>query len=176
MAEPYNRPLPVKQPESDFYWEKAKAHELWVCKCNACGRAFFYPRAFCPFSPRPEKEPLPLPSPRPMRRRALREPGAGLISWGLDYRVDRARRDVTVTLFGLEKGLGNLVQGIRPGNVLPVAAALGALAPQGPEQSGRMMNTLGITADLFADDASRIAVGLCATHAADRMAVEEFDL
>jgi CubicO group peptidase (beta-lactamase class C family) len=28
-------------------------------------------------------------------------PGAGLISWGLDYRVDRARRDVTVTLFGL---------------------------------------------------------------------------
>lgn len=28
-------------------------------------------------------------------------PGAGLIAWGLDYRVDRARRDVTVTLFGL---------------------------------------------------------------------------
>ena len=28
-------------------------------------------------------------------------PGAGLISWALDYRVDRARKDVTVTLFGL---------------------------------------------------------------------------
>ncbi len=28
-------------------------------------------------------------------------PGTGLITWALDYRVDRARRDVTVTLFGL---------------------------------------------------------------------------
>ena len=28
-------------------------------------------------------------------------PGVGLISWALDYRVDRARKDVTVTLFGL---------------------------------------------------------------------------
>ncbi|MCK1642239.1 serine hydrolase [Bradyrhizobium sp. 157] len=27
-------------------------------------------------------------------------PGAGLIAWALDYRVDRARKDVTVTLFG----------------------------------------------------------------------------
>ena len=28
-------------------------------------------------------------------------PGAGLITWAMDYRVDRARKDVTVTLFGL---------------------------------------------------------------------------
>ena len=28
-------------------------------------------------------------------------PGAGQISWALDYRVDRVRKDVTVTLFGL---------------------------------------------------------------------------
>ena len=28
-------------------------------------------------------------------------PGTGLISWALDYKVDRARKDVTVTLFGL---------------------------------------------------------------------------
>jgi len=28
-------------------------------------------------------------------------PGTGLITWALDYRVDRARKDVTVTLFGL---------------------------------------------------------------------------
>ena len=28
-------------------------------------------------------------------------PGAGLISWAMNYRVDRARKDVTVTLFGL---------------------------------------------------------------------------
>src|SRR5215216_2727852 len=30
-------------------------------------------------------------------------PGTGLISWALDYRVDRVRRDVTVTLFGIGK-------------------------------------------------------------------------
>ncbi len=41
-------PLPVTQPESDFYWEKAKNHELWVRKCNACNKAYFYPRDFCP--------------------------------------------------------------------------------------------------------------------------------
>src|SRR5215475_15122564 len=28
-------------------------------------------------------------------------PGAGLISWALDYRIDRARKDVTVSLLGL---------------------------------------------------------------------------
>jgi CubicO group peptidase (beta-lactamase class C family) len=28
-------------------------------------------------------------------------PGSGLIAWALDYRVDRARKDVTVTLFGV---------------------------------------------------------------------------
>ena len=28
-------------------------------------------------------------------------PGVGLITWALDYRIDRRRRDVTVTLFGL---------------------------------------------------------------------------
>jgi hypothetical protein len=28
-------------------------------------------------------------------------PGANLISWAMNYRVDRARKDVTVTLFGL---------------------------------------------------------------------------
>lgn len=28
-------------------------------------------------------------------------PGTGLIGWALDYRIDRARRNVTVTLFGL---------------------------------------------------------------------------
>src|SRR5207247_7258426 len=30
-------------------------------------------------------------------------PGAGLISWAMDYKIDRARKDVTVTLFGLGK-------------------------------------------------------------------------
>src|SRR5215470_4679225 len=30
-------------------------------------------------------------------------PGVGLITWALDYRVDRTRKDVTVTLLGLGK-------------------------------------------------------------------------
>src|SRR6187399_3764588 len=28
-------------------------------------------------------------------------PGTGLITWAMDYRVDRVRKDVTVTLFGV---------------------------------------------------------------------------
>lgn len=28
-------------------------------------------------------------------------PGTGLISWAMDYQIDRARKDVTVTLFGI---------------------------------------------------------------------------
>ena len=48
MTQQYDRPLPVPQPESDFYWEKAKAHELWLRKCNGCTRAYFYPRNICP--------------------------------------------------------------------------------------------------------------------------------
>ena len=44
----YQGPLPVKQPESDFYWEKAQAHELWLRRCNGCEHAYFYPRDFCP--------------------------------------------------------------------------------------------------------------------------------
>jgi uncharacterized OB-fold protein len=45
---PYGKPLPVPQPESDYYWAQARRHELWVRKCAACDRAYFYPRDFCP--------------------------------------------------------------------------------------------------------------------------------
>jgi uncharacterized OB-fold protein len=44
----YNLPLPRPQPETDFYWEKAKAHELWLMHCDDCGKSYFYPRAICP--------------------------------------------------------------------------------------------------------------------------------
>jgi uncharacterized OB-fold protein len=49
MVDAYQGPLPVKQPESDFYWEKAQAHELWLRRCNDCNEAYFYPRDFCPY-------------------------------------------------------------------------------------------------------------------------------
>lgn len=41
-------PAPVPQPESDFYWEKCKEHELWLRHCRACDKAYFYPRDICP--------------------------------------------------------------------------------------------------------------------------------
>jgi uncharacterized OB-fold protein len=47
-SQPYNKPLPVPQPEWDFYWEKAKAHELWIMRCDDCNKSYFYPRALCP--------------------------------------------------------------------------------------------------------------------------------
>ena len=48
MTEQYNKPVPVPQGESDYYWEKAKQHELWLRQCNACGEAYFYPRDISP--------------------------------------------------------------------------------------------------------------------------------
>ncbi len=44
----YSKPIPVPQGESDYYWEKAKAHELWLRKCDDCNQAYFYPRDICP--------------------------------------------------------------------------------------------------------------------------------
>ncbi len=48
MTQTYNKPIPVPQGESDYYWEKAKQHELWLRQCNACGKAYFYPRDISP--------------------------------------------------------------------------------------------------------------------------------
>ena len=48
MSQPYEKPLPTPQPESDFYWEKAREHELWLRRCDDCQKAFFYPRDICP--------------------------------------------------------------------------------------------------------------------------------
>ena len=41
-------PPPLSQPESDFYWEKCKANELWLRHCKSCDQAYFYPRDICP--------------------------------------------------------------------------------------------------------------------------------
>lgn len=48
MTQAYNKPIPVPQAESDFYWQKAKERELWLRKCNACGNVYFYPRDISP--------------------------------------------------------------------------------------------------------------------------------
>ncbi len=39
-------------------------------------------------------------------------PGAGLITWAMDYRVDRARKEVTVTLFGIGRSHAIYRQGL----------------------------------------------------------------
>lgn len=44
----YGKPLPVSQPESDFYWQKAREHEFWLKHCNDCSNTYFYPRDICP--------------------------------------------------------------------------------------------------------------------------------
>ncbi len=40
--------LPVPQPESDRFWEGAKAGELWIRRCLDCQKHYFYPRNVCP--------------------------------------------------------------------------------------------------------------------------------
>ena len=46
---PPPKPLPRVQPESAFYWEKCRERELWLRRCRACGKAYFYPRDICPY-------------------------------------------------------------------------------------------------------------------------------
>ena len=48
MTQAYSKPIPAPQGESDFYWQKAKQHELWLRKCDDCGGAYFYPRDISP--------------------------------------------------------------------------------------------------------------------------------
>ncbi|MBR0757165.1 serine hydrolase [Bradyrhizobium jicamae] len=79
-------------------------------------------------------------------------PGASLITWAMDYQVDRAKKDVTVTLFGLgrshavyREGLGcYLDHGVAPADralssmtpqagLLPEIAGPNVVAPQSPQ-------------------------------------------
>jgi uncharacterized OB-fold protein len=43
----YAKPLPAPSPETQFFWDKARAHELWLPYCRACERFYWYPRDFC---------------------------------------------------------------------------------------------------------------------------------
>jgi uncharacterized OB-fold protein len=44
----YAKPIPSPSPETQFFWDKAKAHELWLPHCRPCDAAFWFPRDFCP--------------------------------------------------------------------------------------------------------------------------------
>jgi uncharacterized OB-fold protein len=40
--------LPVPDTETAPYWEGAREGRLLIKSCRSCGRAFFYPRTYCP--------------------------------------------------------------------------------------------------------------------------------
>jgi uncharacterized OB-fold protein len=40
--------LPAPDFDTEPWWEAARDRRLLVQRCEACGRAFFYPRPFCP--------------------------------------------------------------------------------------------------------------------------------
>lgn len=40
--------LPVPDQETQPFWDAAREHRLLIKQCNACGKAFFYPRTYCP--------------------------------------------------------------------------------------------------------------------------------
>ena len=42
------RARPVPTPETQHYWEGAKAGELRLQRCDECANAYFPPRPFCP--------------------------------------------------------------------------------------------------------------------------------
>ena len=42
------RPIPQATPETAEFWEGARRGELRIQRCRACGKAYFFPRPFCP--------------------------------------------------------------------------------------------------------------------------------
>lgn len=69
-------------------------------------------------------------------------PGTRLITWAMDYRIDRARRDVTVTLFGL--GASHAVYRDGAGCYLDHGGAAAAVAaPRSLEQPARLPEIAG---------------------------------
>ena len=45
---PYRGALPKPTPETQAFWDAAKAHKLVLPWCQDCGRPHFYPRSLCP--------------------------------------------------------------------------------------------------------------------------------
>lgn len=40
--------IPTPDAETQPYWDATREGKLMIKRCNACKRAFFYPRDFCP--------------------------------------------------------------------------------------------------------------------------------
>ncbi|MCB1645757.1 MAG: Zn-ribbon domain-containing OB-fold protein [Pseudomonadales bacterium] len=48
MADKSKIPLPQPTPETQHFWDGAKAGELRLQQCNDCSAVYFPPRPFCP--------------------------------------------------------------------------------------------------------------------------------
>src|SRR5437588_7844697 len=48
--------LPQPDLETQPYWDAARERRLLIKECRACGRAFFYPRTYCPRCWSPDTE------------------------------------------------------------------------------------------------------------------------
>jgi uncharacterized protein len=48
--------LPVPDQETTPYWDAAREGKLLIKQCRACGKPFFYPRAYCPVCWSPDTE------------------------------------------------------------------------------------------------------------------------
>jgi uncharacterized OB-fold protein len=40
---------PVRNPETERFWDAAREGKLLLKKCNSCAEVFHYPRSLCPF-------------------------------------------------------------------------------------------------------------------------------
>jgi uncharacterized protein len=45
-----SKPVPKPTPETRYFWDKARLHELWLPRCVDSGKFFFPPRLFSPFT------------------------------------------------------------------------------------------------------------------------------
>ncbi|HXK33905.1 MAG TPA: Zn-ribbon domain-containing OB-fold protein [Dehalococcoidia bacterium] len=42
------RAIPAPTPETQEFWDGARRGELRIQRCRSCGKAYFFPRPFCP--------------------------------------------------------------------------------------------------------------------------------
>ena len=45
----HKMPAPVTTPDTEAFWQAARAHRLLLPRCSGCGKLHWYPRPFCPF-------------------------------------------------------------------------------------------------------------------------------
>lgn len=46
--QPYEKPLPLIDHDTRYFWEQCKQNKLMIQQCKDCKRHIFYPRNICP--------------------------------------------------------------------------------------------------------------------------------